>query len=79
VQAEGEITFIDDSRAAGLYAELESGDCIIRLWVDRTRWNTWSADEQALFSVGKPMAVDGILTLVLNEPVVDLSMPPRLR
>lgn len=74
----GVITFVDDSKAAGLYGELENENQMIRLWIERKRWNSWSMKEQEYFEVGKSVTIDGILTLVLNEPVVDLSIPPSL-
>ncbi|MFC1913575.1 hypothetical protein ACFLX7_05245 [Chloroflexota bacterium] len=77
IRVAGIITFVDDSKAAGLYAEMDREDHVLRLWVERTRWNTWDEDGQADFSAGKSVVVDGILTLVLNEPVVDLSVPPH--
>jgi len=78
IRVRGVITFVDDSKAAGLYGELENENRIIRLWIERTRWNGWSMEEQENFEVGKSVIIDGILTLVLNEPVVDLSVPPIL-
>jgi len=76
VRMQGEITFVDDTAAAGLYAELNRDGCSVRLWVERTRWDTWSTQEQTLFTVGEMVAVEGILTIVLHEPFVDLSFPP---
>jgi len=61
VQMQGEIAFVDDTAAAGLYAELDRDGCSVRLWVERTRWDTWSAQEQALFTMGEMVAVEGIL------------------
>ena len=78
VSAVGKIIFVDDSTAAGLYAEMESGDCVYRLWVERTRWNTWSEEEQEAYSPGSAVEVYGILTIVLNEQNIDLSVPPKL-
>ena len=77
IRVSGTVTFVDDSKAAGLYAEMKKEDHVLRLWIERTRWNTWNEDEQADFSAGKSVVIDGILTLVLNEPVVDLSVPPH--
>lgn len=79
VQIQGRITLIDDSKAAGIYGEIESDGCLARIWVERTRWNTWTPEEQSLLSVGETVFLDGILTLVLREPVVDLSFPPALQ
>jgi len=77
IRVSGIITFVDDSRAAGLYGELENENRIIRLWIERKRWNSWSTEERSNFEVGKSVIIDGILTLVLNEPTVDLSLPPH--
>lgn len=76
LRVEGEIVFVDDNAAAGLYAELDQDGCSVRIWVERTRWDTWSAAEQALFYVGETVALEGILTDVLHEPFLDLSLPP---
>jgi hypothetical protein len=79
VVAAGEILFVDDGTAAGLYAEMQSGECVYRLWVERTSWETWSEEEKAVFSMGKFVEVEGILTIVLNEQNIDLSFPPILK
>jgi hypothetical protein len=76
---EGEIILVDDTAAAGLYAEFDRDGCSVRLWVERTRWDTWSAGEQSLYAAGETVVVEGILTDVLHEPVLDLSIPPILR
>jgi len=76
LRVEGEIIFVDDRAAAGLYAELDQDGCSVRIWVERTRWDTWSAAEQGLFSVGETVVLEGILTDVLHEPFLDLSIPP---
>ncbi|MFC1934759.1 hypothetical protein ACFLXZ_00385 [Chloroflexota bacterium] len=76
IRIPGIITFVDDSRSAGLYGELENENRIVRLWIERKRWNSWSMEECDNFEVGKSVIIDGILTLVLNEPTVDLSSPP---
>jgi hypothetical protein len=73
----GKIIVYDDEAAAGIYAELDNGYCVTRLWVERTRWEDWSQEERALFNLGSDVAVEGILTPVLDEPVLDLSLPPR--
>lgn len=77
VQVIGEITGMDDSAAAGVYAELKQGNCLVRLWVERNRWETWDEKAQAYLDPGADVVVDGILTTVLGEHVVDLSYSPR--
>jgi hypothetical protein len=78
MRVQGEIILVDDSAAAGLYAELDRGDCSVRLWVERTRWDTLTTEEQSQLSAGKIVDVEGILTEVLYEPFLDLSFPPVL-
>lgn len=77
VQVVGEITEMDDSAAAGVYAELKQGNCLVRLWIERNRWETWDEKAQAYLDPGSVVVVDGILTTVLGEHVVDLSYSPR--
>jgi hypothetical protein len=77
IQVVGEITEMDDSAAAGVYAELKQGNCLVRLWVERNRWETWDEKAQAYLDPGSDVVVDGILTTVLGEHVVDLSYSPR--
>ena len=77
IQVVGEITEIDESAAAGVYAELKQGNCLVRLWVERNLWETWGEQAQALMDPGSDVVVDGILTKVLGEHVVDLSYSPR--
>ena len=77
IQVVGEITEMDDSAAAGVYAELKQGNCLVRLWVERNRWKTWDEKAQAYLEPGAEVVVDGILTTVLGEHVVDLSYSPR--
>ncbi len=79
VKAVGTILFVDHLAAAGLYAEMGSDDgCVYRLWLERTRWDTWSAEEQSNFVVDNQVEVEGVLTLVLREQNIDLSLPPRV-
>lgn len=78
VKAAGKILFVDSQAAAGLYAEMGSDEgCVYRLWVERTRWDTWSEEQQSGFVADRRVEVEGILTLVLNEQNIDLSIPPR--
>jgi len=77
IQVVGEITEMDNSAAAGGYADLNLGNCLVRLWVKRNRWETWDEKAQAYLDPGAEVVVDGILTTVLGEHVVDLSYSPR--
>jgi len=73
VALDGMIAFVDDGAAAGIYGELESGGCRVRVWVERARYDVWPGEAQSLMAVGTAVSIDGILTIVLGEPVVDLS------
>jgi len=73
----GVIRFVDDSKAAGIYGELETDGCFMRLWVERTRWDTWNDGDKQMFSAGIEVGVSGIMTKVLGEPTLDLSLPPE--
>ncbi len=68
---------MDESAAAGVYAELKQGNSLVRLWVERNRWETWDEKAQAYLDPGAEVVVDGILTAGLGEYVVDLSYSPR--
>ncbi|HEY90999.1 MAG TPA: hypothetical protein G4O07_04110, partial [Dehalococcoidia bacterium] len=71
----GVIRFVDDSKAAGIYGELEADGCYMRLWIERTRWDTWNTGEKQKFSTGSEVRVFGIITEVPGEPTLDLSLP----
>jgi hypothetical protein len=73
---EGPIIAVDDNAAAGVAAELEAQGCQVRLWVERVYWDEWPAEAQARFAVGEIVAVEGTLTNVLGEAVIDISDPP---
>jgi hypothetical protein len=77
ITASGEITFVDGSEAAGVYAEMKSeSGCFYKLWVERRFWEQWKASAQAEFSTGTVLDVEGIMTIVLGEQTIDISEPP---
>ena len=73
VTLDGVIAYVGAVAAAGIYGELESGGCLVRIWVERERYNAWPIEDQALVAVGTVVSLEGIFTVVLGEPVVDLS------
>ena len=72
----GTLVAIDDSAAAGIAGELERDGCHVRLWIESRYWDEWSQAERARFAEGEGITVDGILTYVLGEAVIDLADPP---
>lgn len=78
IASQGILLIADDSAGAGIYGELDTGNCVAKLWIERTRWDTWKVEEQLLFSEGNEINVVGILTDVLHEHTIDLSLPPTL-
>jgi hypothetical protein len=73
---DGELIHVDESAAAGVAGELDRGDCHVHLWVERRFWDEWSQQEMDRFSVGSSVSVEGILTYVLGEAVLDIADPP---
>ena len=79
VSVEGTMVWFDDSKAAGIYAELLTMDgCLAILWVERDYWDTWSGEERVRMAPGHPVRVTGLLTTVLGDKTVDLADPPEL-
>ena len=77
LQVSGELLQIDDSAAAGVAAELVREDCHARLWVERRYWDDWSQAERNQFEPGQRLTVEGLLTYVLGEAVIDIADPPQ--
>lgn len=73
---EGQLVAVDDSAAAGVSGELEQDGCHIRIWIEARYWDGWSQSERARFSVGEEIKVEGLLTSVLGEAVIDIADPP---
>ena len=78
ISARGTLLTADDSAGAGIYGELDTGSCVVKLWIERSQWDTWEVSEQDKFSEGNEINVFGILTDVLHEHTIDLSLPPNL-
>jgi hypothetical protein len=77
VEIQGKIVTVNDNAAAGVAIELNDQGCHVRLWVERVYWDEWPAEAQARFVVGEFIAVEGRLTNVLGEMVIDISDPPH--
>jgi hypothetical protein len=73
---EGQLVAVDDSAAAGVAGELERDGCHIRFWIEARYWDQWSQAERALFKKGAAIKIDGLLTYVLGEAVIDIADPP---
>ena len=75
ITLEGQLIAVDESAAAGIAGELVSDGCHVRLWVERRFWDEWTETEKVRFASGGDIQVDGLLTYVLNEAVVDIADP----
>jgi hypothetical protein len=73
----GELLQVDQSAAAGVAAELERQGCHVRLWVERRYWDEWPQADRDQFSSGQSISVEGLLTYVLGEAVIDIADPPQ--
>jgi hypothetical protein len=74
---DGILVGVDTSAAAGVYAELDNEGCALRLWVERTQWNTWDPATQALFRSDTPLMGEGVLTLIVENEVINLTSAPE--
>jgi hypothetical protein len=76
IQTDGVVLLVDDSAAAGVYLELDSGGCYRSIWVESRFYDEWSGPEKDSMTVGSDIMIKGIYTIVRGEPTIDITIPP---
>ena len=75
-QITGTILFVDTNDPEGIFSEVSDKSCSIAVWIDEKMWNSWDSETKSLYNEGNQVALNGLLLLIGNELMFELSSPP---